>query len=219
MGDKAIDPRPPEGGWDWAQPQDGYRFSRDSVLLAEHAPMFMEGGAAADLGAGCGVVGLEALAKGRLRGLKKLFLVEIQEDFRNSLIANIAAASQLLPDPPMMEAVFRDWRGLSPLDFRGRLDYITCNPPYVAAGRGRGAAGPRGQARMELNGGLEELLLACKAILRPEGALDLSLPARRLHELAGLARKSGWAVAIIRFPPGARSPVMLARLVAAPGNF
>ncbi|MDR1298166.1 MAG: hypothetical protein LBO05_12540 [Deltaproteobacteria bacterium] len=79
---------------DYRQPPDGYRFSRDSILLARFARPVLARGRAADLGAGCGAVGLEALAAGRLRGLETLFMVEADRVFEECLAANVADAAR-----------------------------------------------------------------------------------------------------------------------------
>jgi tRNA1(Val) A37 N6-methylase TrmN6 len=73
---------------DYLQPERGYRFSQDSILLARWCPV-RQTGRAADLGAGCGVVSLEALAFGRLEGLEELWLVEADQQFKKTLVANV----------------------------------------------------------------------------------------------------------------------------------
>ncbi len=169
------------------QPKDGYRFSADSLLLAEFADL--RGGArAADFGAGCGVVGLSALEKGRAAGLARLFFVERDPELRAALEMNLAlyrprTATDLVAIPG-------DWRRLTPADFHGPLDYVLSNPPYFPLGSGRPSRHPgREAARREVFGGLADLIAAAARLLAPGGRLALMLPARRTAELeAGLAK-------------------------------
>lgn len=172
---------------DFHQPPDGYRFSADSILLADFvsAP---EAVSVADFGAGCGVVGLCALEKGRLPGLKKMFFVERQPDLLACLEKNLA----LYQPRTAVELILisADWRELTGADFGGGLDYAMANPPYYPLGTGR--TGPRPTveaARRELHGSLGELIAAVARILNLGGQMALVLPARRQGELLELMSK------------------------------
>ncbi|MDR1165393.1 MAG: hypothetical protein LBO66_05895 [Deltaproteobacteria bacterium] len=184
---------------DWSQPHRGYRFSQDSVLLAHSAPQFLAG-IAADFGAGCGVVGLEALAAGRLRGADGLYLVEAQPLFSPFLKYNAQRARRLVPDSPPLKILVKDWRALKPEDLGGKISYLTANPPYFAPGRGRSPREERLWGREERRGGLSSLLRQAAALLAPQGALSLSWPRARLPELlAGLSAHS-FAPSSFAFP-------------------
>jgi tRNA1Val (adenine37-N6)-methyltransferase len=210
-------PSPASESPDWAQPPRGYRFSEDSVLLAGFAPGSLRG-PDADLGAGCGVVGLEALAKGRLKGSTALFLVERDEGFLPYLQGNAALALASLPSPPRIIPLIRDWRELGLGDLGGPLAAILANPPYLPRGRGRFAKGDGAFAKGELFGGLGSLLAASRGLLAPGGTLTLSLPARRLGELASLARPEGLALGPLRFHGRGGSQLLLARLSSPPAQ-
>jgi tRNA1Val (adenine37-N6)-methyltransferase len=196
---------------DWSQPEEGYRFSRDSVvlsgLLPERAP-----GLAADLGAGCGVVSLEALASGRLKGLEGLYLVEREEYFLSSLAANVRRAGRLVSDPPETRILFKDWRDLGPGDFPGPLDLLCANPPYTPLGRGRMSPKPRNSARMELHGDLSSLLECAGRILKNGGLFCLSLPRIRLAELLRIGGRLSFLPEFFHFPAVKNSRLALVRL-------
>lgn len=169
------------------QPPDGYRFSVDSILLADFvaAPAAKS---AADFGAGCGVVGLCALEKGRCPGLKRMYFIEREPELLTSLEQNVA----LYRPRTAVELVVlaADWRELRVEDFDGGLDYAMANPPYYPLGTGRTGSRPTVEAaRREIHGGLEELIAALNRLLDPDGRLALVLPARRRTELVELFSK------------------------------
>lgn len=174
----------------FCQPENGYRFTADSILLAE----FVEARnleRAADLGAGCGVVGLCALEKGRAAGVREFFFVEREPDFWEPLNNNLnlyqrRTGARLTP-------LGRDWRDLTTADFGGRLNYVMVNPPYFAAGSGRPSRRPSiDAARREVHGGLGDLLRALAGLLAPDGRAALTLPAARQDELMKLLRENGF---------------------------
>jgi tRNA1Val (adenine37-N6)-methyltransferase len=184
---------------DYLQPRNGYRFSQDSPLLARWAPPRLLG-RAADLGAGCGVVGLEALAAGRLQGLDELLFVEADPAFRESLSANVARASAA--GAPALTVIWADWRSLAPGDLRGPLDLILANPPHHPAGAGRPPARGRLMARHEILGRAADFLAASARLLAPGGRLLMSWPRRRLADVVGTARDLGLATARLATEPG-----------------
>jgi tRNA1Val (adenine37-N6)-methyltransferase len=199
-------------GLDWDQPPDGYRFSEDSVLLAEFAPVSMEG-RALDLGCGCGVVGLEALVKGRLRGITDFYFAELKDYFRPFLTANLERAKRELSSNMALRAMFRDWRELTTLDFEGPLDYICCNPPYTPKGRGRMSGdGKISSARTEAHGDLRSLIKASSKLLKDGGLLDLTLPRKRLSELTAILNHSLLGYQLLSFPPRKGASLALIRL-------
>ncbi|MDR0355755.1 MAG: hypothetical protein LBJ64_08495 [Deltaproteobacteria bacterium] len=194
---------------DYRQPSKGYRFTEDSVSLAGFAPQNLKG-RAADLGAGCGVVGLEALAQGRLVGLEVLFLVEVQRSFEEHLLANIRTSLAKNPNGPALQPVWADWRELTPADFGGVLDHVMVNPPYFPAGASGRSNGARSLCRHEIRGGLDSLLAAAKRLLRPRATLTLSWPRSRLNDLVETAEASGFVPSRFCCPPRLGSRLILA---------
>jgi tRNA1(Val) A37 N6-methylase TrmN6 len=169
-------------------------------------------GRALDLGAGTGVVGLEALMRGRLRGITEIWFAEAEEALMGPLEANLRRAAGLLPSPPKMLPLRADWRELSVDAFPGGFGFVTCNPPYNEMGRGRSAPGLRGAQREERRGTLGDLVKAAAGLLSPGGVFTLCLPLRRLAGLLASARGHGLAPALINFPPRRSAPLALISL-------
>lgn len=216
------------------QPEKAYRFSTDSILLANFVNL---SGVkrAADLGAGCGVVGLAALenlkrkaklgddsplSKGRpppqagpCSAAPELFyFVERQPVMLESLAKNVA-----LYQPRTscrLEILAGDWRDLFPEDLGGRLDCIMVNPPYFTASSGRPSSRPSvDAARREIFGGLEELLASISRLLASPGWAALILPSSRRREMEKLSARYGLAVKTVS-PAANSSPCPLIWLLS-----
>jgi tRNA1Val (adenine37-N6)-methyltransferase len=207
---------------DYLQPEDGYRFSRDSILLARFTPK-EQFGRAADLGAGCGVVGLEALAQGHLVGLSTLYLVEANDIFSTSLEENIRRAKKAQMEEndlsaqngtektvqtgsqrkyaPELIALMADWRYLDQPDLGGPLDYLVVNPPYFPVGASGKVKEARHQARHETLGHLGDLFQAAKRLLAPGARLSLTWPRSRLTDLTKISVKYDFTALRFEFPP------------------
>ncbi|UQZ90902.1 hypothetical protein C4J81_17465 [Deltaproteobacteria bacterium Smac51] len=163
------------------QPESGYRFSADSLLLAEFASCG-NANRLADLGAGCGIVGLAALEKGRAPSAEEVFFVEVNPDFLEPLSANISLYQPRTA--ARLRCLQSDWRELKPEDFGGRLDYIMVNPPYFRRNSGRPSRNlAANAARHEVHGDLGDLCRCLARLLAPNGRAALMLPIRREAEL------------------------------------
>jgi tRNA1(Val) A37 N6-methylase TrmN6 len=200
---------------DYLQPAGRRRFSEDSVLLARFLPAEIEG-RAADLGAGCGVVGLEALAAGRLRGLSEMRFVEIDPAFRKSLLGNLERTQAERPDGPLLFAHEIDWRRLEPSFLGGQLELIVVNPPYFPPGSSGPTRPDRASLRHETAGDLADLTMAAARLLTPDGGLCLSWPRRRLGALWAAAEAASLAPKRLTLPPRAGAALVLAELTPAP---
>lgn len=158
-----------------AQPERGYRFSMDSVLLAAFASSVR--GPVADLGAGCGVISA-LLAR---RGLKGPFLaVEIDPLAGECCAMNFAALGLA------GRVLVHDLRQPHPALAAGSHALVVSNPPFGRPGAGRIPPDPaRARARHELELSAPELLAAAARLLKSRGRMALCAPPRRL---AGLTR-------------------------------
>jgi tRNA1Val (adenine37-N6)-methyltransferase len=190
------------------QPENAYRFSADSIILAE----FVEAAGAArlaDLGAGCGIVGLSALEKGRAPAARDYFFVEVNSGCMEALAANLALYQPRTR--ARLHPVNGDWRSLNPDDFGGPLDYIMVNPPYFPQGSGRPSQNPGSNAaRHEIHGGLPDLCAAIARLLAPKGRAALMMPIKREAELLGALKANGLEQLRIS-RPGQRLVLMEAR--------
>lgn len=180
------------------QPEQGYRFSEDSIALANFVDLTGVK-KAADFGAGCGVVGLAALEKGCSEMEKTsarpevFYFIEREAELLKSLRKNVdlyqkRSKSRLLIIPG-------DWRDLTEDDFGGPLDFIMANPPYFPAAASRPSPDPvRNAARREIFGGLPGLCGAIARLLSGSGRAAIILPAGRRGELEELVPQSGLTV-------------------------
>jgi tRNA1(Val) A37 N6-methylase TrmN6 len=112
---------------DYSQPSF-YKFNSDSFDLIDYAlknsPTVQS---ILDLGAGCGIIGIE-IAK-RL-STKHLTLVELQTEYRLYIEDN---CKKYLNDEIKVEIVISSFQNYQPLK---KFDLIVCNPPYYLPGHG-----------------------------------------------------------------------------------
>ena len=174
------------------QPERGYRFSIDSVILAGFAAPHCRG-AVLDLGTGCGVLLLllSRLAPAMRTGTG----VELQEELfdfaRRNFLDNC-------PDG-RLSAVHGDFRGEVPGAGPGSFDLVVSNPPYGRPGHGRRNPDPgKEAARHEATGTLPELFAAASRFLSAAGRFALILPYPRLPEVEPCAAKEGLRVESVR---------------------
>lgn len=161
-----------------SQPEGGFRFGADTLLLAAFAARHLPTGpvlSGLEIGSGCGAasLGLLLLAQGRRLSVTGL---DLDPDM-------VAAANRNAEHLGLADA-FRARQG-DALDFRHPgHDVALMNPPFRLAGTGRGAATPQKQrARFEGPGGLAALLACAARSLRPQGRLFLVHLAERLPDI------------------------------------
>ncbi|MDD3313641.1 methyltransferase [Pseudodesulfovibrio sp.] len=162
-----------------AQPEGGYRFSLDSLLLACFARPGRRN-VGADLGCGCGVVGLGLLL--RQPGLA-LTGVELDPAAADAALAN-ADALHFQEKFQVVRADVADWRPERVLDF------VVANPPYRRLGAGRVSRGEeRATARFEGRGEFARFARCAALALKTRGKFSfVHLPERLAGLLADLAR-------------------------------
>ena len=163
------------------QHRDGYRFSLDSVLLAEFAAPAR--GVGVDLGTGSGVVSLALLHRSpdaRVIGLElqpQLLSRAVRSGEINGLGGRFQGALGDIRWPPLAA---------------GRFDFAVSNPPYRPASDGRlSPTTEKAIARHEVECSLGDVLGAAKRLLRDGGRLSMVYPSERLADLlAGLESMS-----------------------------
>jgi tRNA1Val (adenine37-N6)-methyltransferase len=197
------------------QPRTGYRFSADAPLLvwfacrkAAHRARW-----AADLGAGCGVVGLGLLMAD---AAEQVVAVEIQERLA-TLCAENAAANGMADRLRVANA---DMRSLAP-DLAGRrFDLVVTNPPFWPTDSGHlPDDDERRIACHEVNIDLGAWIgVAAELLERRRGRLCAVFPARRTAELlAGLAGGGLGATAILAVHPAPETDAELVLVEARHG--
>lgn len=169
------------------QPDGGYRFSLDPLLLSCFARM-KKNVRLVDLGTGCGVAALAALlrvAGAQAKGPAGINAVGLDIDpamveAAKGNARRLGLAENFRVEIVDVRAVRGDREKLEPESFGLAL----CNPPYRPLGTGLACGGPeRTKARFEAQGGLDDFLDAAAYLLANRGALALVYPAPRLAEL------------------------------------
>lgn len=175
------------------QPRKGYRFSVDSLLLADFAAPFC-GRTVLDLGTGSGVLLL--LLAARCDALRTGVGLEIQEDLWKSARANIAANGFA----GRLSAVLCDLRKDVPALPVRSFDLVISNPPYGKIGEGRKSpVVQREIARREAACTMADLVSAAARFLSPGGRLATVYPPHRLPEILSLGASAGIRAEAIRF--------------------
>ncbi|HSE14281.1 MAG TPA: methyltransferase [Candidatus Deferrimicrobium sp.] len=180
------------GGLFLRQPDRGYRFSIDSVILAGFAAPFCRG-AVLDLGTGCGILLLllNRLAPGIVSGTG----VDLQEDLLDFARGNF---HDNCPDG-RLSARHGDFRGDIPGVEPGSFDLVVSNPPYGRAGHGRRNPDPgKEAARHEVTCTLPELFASASRFLSANGRFAFILPYPRISEIEPCAAKEGMRVELLR---------------------
>jgi tRNA1Val (adenine37-N6)-methyltransferase len=166
------------------QLKSGYRFSIDSVILANLATM-KAGHRILDIGTGCGIISL-ILAR-RYPDIM-IYGIEIQPDMADIAARNIAE-NQL---EHRILILNQDIRTITPADTGGCADVVICNPPHFEANSGRVNPDPRvAMARHEIKMTLEDLIHAADLMLARGGRLMVLYPAARMPDIITAMRGAG----------------------------
>ena len=112
-----------------AQPDSGYRYSIDAVLLAS-LPRPKSGDSVIDLGTGCGIIAM--ILAYRHPGVR-FYAVEIQSELVRFARENVR--SNHMAD--RISVIQTDMRHLSADQVGGTANWIVSNPPYRRANSGR----------------------------------------------------------------------------------
>jgi tRNA1Val (adenine37-N6)-methyltransferase len=158
------------------QPEHGYRFSLDAVLLADFAQI-PQGKTVLELGAGSGII---SLVLAHQMGHGRIIAVELQR--------RLAACARLNTKTNgfdgMVHVLEKDWVDLDRDDLNGTVDYVVTNPPYRRLGTGR--VNPNDEealARHEFRGSLASAARTAYPLMVPGGSFCVIFPADRLAHL------------------------------------
>ena len=168
------------------QPEKGYRFSIDAVLLVGLTRIHPRD-RIVDLGTGCGVIPLLLAYQGAIDHITG---VEIQESLvsmakRNVLINELSH---------LITIVHADLRKMNAAMVGGSVDLVMSNPPYGKLRSGRLNPNSRKAiARHELLANVGDVVRAAAKLLPQKGRLALIYPARRLPNLLKEVCMNGFA--------------------------
>ena len=167
------------------QPETGYRFSLDPLILAAHihpAPKDR----ILDIGCGCGVLSL--ILAGRHPEVQ-VTGIEIQDTLAGMARKNAALNS--LHD--RVRILHRDVRTLTAEALPAPVDWVVSNPPYQKTATGRVNPDPgKALARHEISLDIDTLVNRARIFLRPGGRLCLIFPASRTPDLTAALDRAGF---------------------------
>lgn len=168
---------------DIAQPEIGYRFSVDALILAHRINPSVDDHIA-DIGTGCGVIPL-ILAR-RFPDVT-ICGIEVQPELAS--LAESNASNNHLAD--RIRIIEKDVRTVTACE-TGPVDIVTCNPPHTPKSAGRRNPNPQmAIARHEIMLTISDLAAAAYRLLSPKGRFFTIYPARRLTEILLQLRSTG----------------------------
>lgn len=176
------------------QPRAGYRFSVDSLLLFNFVNL-RSISTIADLGAGCGVIGILLAQKYKM---SKVTLFEIQERLSELARKNIEI-NLLQENVEVLKVDIREIPSLYP-SFRSLFDVVVSNPPFRKIRSGQiNPEEDKALARHEIAIDLAGLIKSADFLLRPKGRLFLIYHPSRLSEIIEELRGRQIAIKRIQF--------------------
>ena len=187
--------------------QGEFRLGTDSVLLSQFLTLSKKS-RIADLGAGCGTLGLLLCARDENCSIVG---VEIDEKAHELATKNIAQNS--LQD--RMQAIHADVREIRQILPANSFDCVISNPPYFPVGSGKIA----NAARSELTLNLSQLCQAAAWLLPSSGRFALVHRPERLCDIFCTLRENGMEPKRIQFVRHTiASPICLVLIEARRGG-
>lgn len=173
------------------QSKNDFRFSMDSVLLADFATV-QNRTKVCDLGTGTGIIPLLLYGRNRTIVCDAVeILPSAAERAQRSVLLNYAEEHINIHCGDL-----RQIRNLLP---HGQYALVTCNPPYAAAGAAIPSPYPSIQgARQEETCTLEDVAKAAQWLLKYHGRFCFMLPAYRLTEIVHVMQQHQMEVKRIR---------------------
>jgi len=155
----------------------GYRFSIDSVLLAKFVKISKKIQKIADIGAGCGIIGL-IIAK--TYPWLKVDLYEVQES-----LVELCKMNVILNNLNNRVEVFKyDITKLNNPKITQTYDAIVTNPPFRKIGSGKiSPIDEKAIARHEIKLTLQNLMKKCVLLLKNKGKIFIIYDTTRMAEL------------------------------------
>ncbi len=176
------------------QPEKGYRFSLDALLLACFINV-SNGQRGLDLGAGCGAAALGLLL---MQNNLQMTGVEIDPQLATAARTN----AELLGFSDLFEIVQDDIMSYK-LDHSSCFDFVMANPPYRTKGQGRVSPdSSRRVARFEGVAGLAEFCASAARLVKNRGRFFMVHLPERLPEIFSSMNSAGFAPKRIRLVHG-----------------
>lgn len=173
------------------QNTDGYRFSLDAVILAWHVRPAVNA-SVVDIGTGCGIIPLILAYRHKNISIEG---VEIQPQLaalaRENVTSNNMTNCINIHCEDIAHAVTK-----MPA---GKIDLVTCNPPFRKSAAGRVSPDPeRAIARHEIKTTLAEIIAATRKLLKPQGEFAAVYPATRMTDIITAMRQADIEPKVLR---------------------
>ena len=180
-----------------------YRFSRDSVLLAEFCEI-KQNDFVVDFCSGSGIIAF--LIKAKNLG-QKIVGVEIDKGF-----VDMANRTKLFNKMNDIDFVAEDVKNIDKIFKNESVDVVVCNPPYYK-NLPTNTTCVNAQAKYEINLNLVELLHSASKILKNNGKLFMCYPFSRLQELCSESLKENLYLKTIKFIENSNNKNILVKFV------
>ncbi|GHS89394.1 methyltransferase [Campylobacterota bacterium] len=188
------------------QPNDGYRYNTDSILLYDFAARKRLRGSILDVGCGCGIVGLLLARDFNL----SLTGVDIQEEMvrfaeknsaQNGIKARFAACDFRGFDESFSESFNGGFNDGFSEGFNGgkKFDSIVSNPPFYSAKTTPSKNGSLRLARYADALSIDDFLRGAGRLLASDGDLFFCYDAAESSALISLMNSLKWHIKAIRF--------------------
>lgn len=178
------------GGYKVIQGRKGYRFSMDSILLADFAAPG-KNDQVLDLGCGCGIISILMACREPECVITGL---ELQESLADRARRSVEL-NQLQGRVKIINGDLHDAALLGPENF----NLVVANPPFFKVGEGRPSAiEEKLIARHEVQATLGDFIFAASRFLGEKGRLALIQPASRLAEIVTCCQGKSLVVKRIR---------------------
>ena len=194
------------------QDDEFYCFTSDAILLSEFTRV-KKGDIVADFCSGCGIVGFNLLGLNKDKILS-LNLFEMQTPLYNLAVKSIEE-NNLSNIVKANNCRLQDITS----EFNGKFSLITCNPPYMAVGKGfNNEKDTIAMCKAELTLTLEELAKAFNKCLKFGGRVNLVHRADRLCEVISALQKNNIEPKRIQFVSGSNKQPYLFLMEAVKGG-
>lgn len=166
------------------QPNRGYRYSVDSLLLADFSSVD-ENDVILDIGCGCGIVGLILLFC-RQQRIKNITGLELQSE----LVALAKKNAEINGFSSKFSVEEGDLRAIKSIFPAESFSRVVCNPPFYASSSGRKSLDKQSLvARHQVCSTTEQVMTAASYAVKNRGGVNLVFPAENLVELLSSMEK------------------------------
>jgi len=194
------------------QSRDSYRFSVDSILLANFIRV-KNYERVIDLGTGSGIIPL--LLFGRKRGLS-IYGIEIQKE-----LANMAKRSvELNKLQNHITIIQEDLKSINKIFKNSQFDVVISNPPYISLGHGKiNPLSSKAVARHEIKCNIEDIISTSNYLLKNKGRIYLIYKSIKLIKVVVTLKKYDIQPKSIKFiHPGPKEQANLVLLEGMKGG-